>query len=74
MQLIKPLALKRINKTYSNMYLTKPTILVNQPIKLNILKPNYQKIISFAKNTVIGIFSLLASIVMIKVMFVIINL
>ena len=55
------------------MYLTKPTILVNQPIKLNILKPNYQKIISFAKNTVIGIFSLLASIILIKVMFVIIN-
>jgi hypothetical protein len=55
------------------MYLTKQTVVANQPIKLNILKPNYQKIISFAKNTVIGIFSLLASIILIKVMFVIIN-
>ena len=55
------------------MYLTKPTILVNQPIKLNILKPNYQKIISFAKNITIGVLSLLASIVLIKVLFTIIN-
>lgn len=51
------------------MYLTKPTFLVNQPIKLNILKPNYQKIISFAKNAGIGIFCLLASIVLIKILF-----
>ena len=55
------------------MYLTKPTVLVNQPIKLNILKPNYQKKLSFTKNAGIGIFSLLASIVLIKVLFVIIN-
>ena len=55
------------------MYLTKQSVEANQPIKLNILKPNYQKIISFAKNITIGVLSLLASIVLIKVMFVIIN-
>ncbi len=55
------------------MYFTKQSVVANQPIKLNILKPNYQKIISFAKNTTIGVLSLLASIVLIKVLFTIIN-
>jgi hypothetical protein len=55
------------------MYLTKQSVEANQPIKLNILKPNYQKIISFAKNATIGVLSLFASIVLIKVLFTIIN-
>jgi hypothetical protein len=55
------------------MYLTKQSVEANQPIILNILKPNYQKIISFAKNATIGVLSLLASIVLIKVLFTIIN-
>jgi len=56
------------------MYLTNKTDVANHPIKSNILKLNYQKILLFVKNGTIGIFTLFASIVLIKVLFVLVNL
>lgn len=55
------------------MYLTKQNSVANHPIKLNILKPNYQKILLLVKNGTIGVFTLFASIVLIKILFVLVN-
>ncbi len=51
------------------MYLTKQTVIANQPIRLNTLKIKTPNIKALVINIIIGIFSLLASIVLIKILF-----